>query len=316
MWIFSFHMPLFFIISGMLFASKGEIPPMKAFFRKRFSSIMIPYYLFSLIYFLIIIYGVFVSRSMEISDMFIQLWYALCHYGINVLWFLPALFAAEMIFAFFMKKTSGKKRWILMILLTVAALAVNSARGFLPKDVFWWQRIDELIVTLIRPVIACSFIAVGYLTGGDKGGDRGPSLCLLLTVLFFAVNLVVVRFNSPVDLRSMVLKNYLLYYIGAVSGSGFIILLSYLLTRVFKGAHAFTLLRFFGRNSLVFMAVHNNPVIWIAALQCSMFVNQFVTRARGYISYAVVVTVFLIYVSLMILLINRFAPILSGRKRF
>ncbi|MBR5376735.1 MAG: acyltransferase family protein, partial [Lachnospiraceae bacterium] len=157
-WIFSFHMPMFFIISGMLFALKGEIPGMKAFFRKRFSSIMVPYFLFSAIYFLIIIYGVFVSHSMSIGDMYLQLWYALCFYGINVLWFLPALFFAELLFAFLVKKFSGKKRWIVMILLTVAALAINEARGFLPKEVFWWQRLDELIVTLIRPVIACSFV--------------------------------------------------------------------------------------------------------------------------------------------------------------
>jgi fucose 4-O-acetylase-like acetyltransferase len=172
-WIFSFHMPMFFIISGMLFAAKGEIPEMKVFFKKRFSSIMIPYYLFSVIYFLIIIYGVFVSRSMGISDMFVQLWYAVCHYGINVLWFLPALFFAEMIFAFIMKKFGGKKRWTVMILFTIAALCINAARRFMPADAAVWLRIDELMVTLIRPVIACSFISIGYLAARGTGCGTG-----------------------------------------------------------------------------------------------------------------------------------------------
>ncbi len=314
LWIFSFHMPLFFIISGMLFAAKGEIPDTKVFLKKRFSAIMIPYLLFSLFYFLIIIYGVFVSHSMELPDLFVQLWYAVCFYGINVLWFLPALFFAEMIFAFIMKRFDGKKRWIVMLLLTIAALCINEARAFLPKDAALWLRADEFIVTLIRPVIACSFISIGYLIQ-KRNVSCHKIKCIILLILLFAVNLAVVIFNSPVDLRSMVLNNYLLYYVGAVSGSGFIILLSYLLTLLWKSEKAFPLLRFFGRNSLVFMAVHNNPVIWIAALQCSMFVNQFITRARGYVSYAVIVTVFLVYVSVMIMLINRFAPILAGRKR-
>ena len=334
-WIFSFHMPLFFIISGILFAAKGEIPELPVFFKKRFRSIMVPYILFSILYFLIILYGVFVSHSMDVSDMFLQLWYALMMYGINVLWFLPALFFAEMIFAFVIKRTKGKMRWAVFAGLTAAALAVNEARQLLPEVVPVFDRIDEVIVTLIRPVIAVSFVFIGYVSKGrfsvsrgrfsvssaqEKGVKRACSLMSQRTVpcfalLFLAVNIVVVKLNAPNDMRSMVLNNYLLYYTGAVAGSGFIILLCRFLTSIVRSGKAFPVLRFFGKNSLLFMAVHNNPVIWIAALQCSMFVNQFVTRVRGYVSYAVIILVFLIYVSAMILLINRFAPALAGHKR-
>ncbi len=350
-WIFSFHMPMFFIISGMLFAAKGEIPELSVFFKKRFRSIMLPYIWFSIIYFLIIIYGVFVSRSMGVEDMFLQLWYSVCMYGINVLWFLPALFFAEMIFAFVIKRTGEKKSPVFFAILTVAALAVNEARRLLPDGVPVYDRIDEIIVTLIRPVTACSFIFIGYLCvsrgrfsvsnsvsggrfsvlqsvsrgrfsvspGQEKGVKRAGFLLSQRTVpcfalLLLAVNIVIVKFNAPNDLRSMVLNDYLLYYIGAVAGSGFVILLCRFLSSLAKSGKAFPVLRFFGRNSLLFMAVHNNPVIWIAALQCSMFVNQFITRARGYVSYAVIILVFLIYVSVMILLINRFAPALAGRR--
>ncbi len=334
-WIFSFHMPLFFIISGILFAAKGEIPELPVFFKKRFRSIMVPYILFSILYFLIILYGVFVSHSMDVSDMFLQLWYALMMYGINVLWFLPALFFAEMIFAFVIKRTKGKMRWAVFAGLTAAALAVNEARQLLPEVVPVFDRVDEVIVTLIRPVIAVSFVFIGYVSGvrfsvsqgrfsvskvHAEGVKRAGSLMSQRTVpcfalLFLAVNIVVVKLNAPNDMRSMVLNNYLLYYTGAVTGSGFIILLCRFLTSMVRSGKAFPVLRFFGKNSLLFMAVHNNPVIWIAALQCSMFVNQFVTRARGYVSYAVIILVFLIYVSAMILLINRFAPALAGHKR-
>ena len=344
-WIFSFHMPMFFIVSGILFAAKGEIPEMKTFFRKRFSTIMVPYIGFSIIYFAVIIYGVFVSHSMEIPDLFIQLWYAVSMYGINVLWFLPALFFAEMLFALIMKKFSGNKRWVVMLLLLAAAMGINEARHFLPEGVAWCERIGEVIVTLIRPVFACSFITIGYLsavgllrweTGGrscclllfkriktnaltlQKGDNRTvplSPLSLIILPILLAVNIVTVVFNAPEDLRSLVLNNYALYYIGAVAGSGFVILLCAALSSLSKSGKAFPILRFFGRNSLVFMAVHNNPAIWILSLNVAMFVNQFVTRARGYISYAVIVLCFLLYVSVMIILINRFAPILAGKRR-
>ncbi|MCR5650003.1 MAG: acyltransferase family protein [Lachnospiraceae bacterium] len=324
-WIFSFHMPMFFIISGMLFAAKGEIPPMKDFFKKRFSTIMVPYYLFTVIYFLIILYGVFISHSMNITDMFVQLWYAVSLYGINVLWFLPALFIAEMIFALIMKKFDGKKRWIAVLIMTMAALGVNEIRGYIPENPAVYVRLNEIIVMLLRPVIACSFISIGYLfemTGGrfcchlfSKKLSAEPSPCHLLTaVIFFAVNIAVVRFNSPTDLRSLVLNNYLLYYIGAVAGSGFIILMCRMVMSLSKSGKAFPVTRFWGRNSLLFMAVHNNPAVWIASLYAAMFVNKFVTRARGYVSYVVIVVCFLIYVSVMILLINRFLSVLAHQK--
>ena len=219
-----------------------------------------------------------------------------------------------MIFAFVIKRTKGKMRWAVFAGLTAAALAVNEARQLLPEVVPVFDRVDEVIVTLIRPVIAVSFVFIGYVSGGrfsvskgrfsvtpdrEKGVKRACSLMSQRTVpcfalLFLAVNIVVVKLNAPNDMRSMVLNNYLLYYTGAVAGSGFIILLCRFLTSIAKSGKAFPVLRFFGKNSLLFMAVHNNPVIWIAALQCSMLVNQFVTRARGYVSYAVIILVFLI----------------------
>lgn len=310
-WIFSFHMPLFFAISGMLFASKGEIPELPVFFKKRFQSIMIPYYLFSTVYFLVIIYGVFFSHSMDTGDMFLQLWYAASLHGINVLWFLPTLFFAEMIFAFAAKRFEGKKRWLFFIILVLAAVLANEARALLPDGVPFYDRLDEIIVTLIRPVIASSFIFAGYSL---KRAGEGPVPGVMVPC-FFVISIVVVRFNAPNDLRSMVLNNYVLYYIGAMAGSGFVIRLCRMLMSLSKSGRAFPVLRFFGRNSLLFMAVHNNSIVWIWALQISMLVNRYVTRARGYISYAVIVLVFLIYVFAMILIIGRFAPVLAGKKR-
>ncbi|MBQ7459554.1 MAG: acyltransferase family protein [Bacteroidales bacterium] len=45
-WVYSFHMPFFFFVSGMVYVQRGEF---KDFFYRRFRQIMVPYILFSLI---------------------------------------------------------------------------------------------------------------------------------------------------------------------------------------------------------------------------------------------------------------------------
>ena len=101
-WIFSFHMALFFIISGILISVKGENETdLRIFIRKRFKSVMVPYFWFSLIYIFIVLYSLLIDKVVPLKTLFIQLWYVLGMYGMNVLWFLPALFAGEILFFFF-----------------------------------------------------------------------------------------------------------------------------------------------------------------------------------------------------------------------
>ncbi len=53
-WLASFHMPLFFIVSGILFAHRhSEREHFGAYVKKRFFGMMVPYFAFSLIYILI-----------------------------------------------------------------------------------------------------------------------------------------------------------------------------------------------------------------------------------------------------------------------
>jgi hypothetical protein len=89
-----------------------------------------------------------------------------------------------------------------------------------------------------------------------------------------------------------------------------------LLSRILAGKNrekCFPLLTFYGINSLIFMAVHNNSGIMRLSLIASMYVNQFLTRARGYICYGVVILIYLLYVTLTIWVINTFFPFLAGK---
>ena len=133
--IYSFHMPLFFIISGFLWNdSKYKSMPFRVFITTKFRAYILPYLKIASICFVVwgIIYGLF--RFDSITDYFKQLLDYL--YGIVIvyarrdympecspIWFLVALFFAEMLF-YFAKKT----RIISLIVLLSAIVGYGSSR--------------------------------------------------------------------------------------------------------------------------------------------------------------------------------------------
>lgn len=91
-WIYSFHMPLFFFISGILFSNKNN-RSFLFFLKKRIVSLILPYVFFSLFNFLIL--SLF---DMDVPNFLVRGW------GQNPLWFIPVLFACEIFhFVFFQK---------------------------------------------------------------------------------------------------------------------------------------------------------------------------------------------------------------------
>ena len=80
-WIFSFHMPLFFIISGILFNPSRYVSSIK-FIQKRVLTLLLPYLIFSSI--------VLFFSNEKVTDWILSGW----NTGI-ALWFLPVLFLSE-----------------------------------------------------------------------------------------------------------------------------------------------------------------------------------------------------------------------------
>lgn len=102
--ISSFHMPLFFIISGMLIALKNEdTKNLKDSISKKARGILIPYISFSIIYFFIDIMNLYLHK-IDINTFIENAISSVTFYGVSVLWFLPALFIGESVALFIMVK--------------------------------------------------------------------------------------------------------------------------------------------------------------------------------------------------------------------
>ena len=311
-WISSFHMPLFFIISGMLIHYKGEVSrDLSETIPKKCRSILIPYLWFSLIYFLIDILNVLLHK-IDLHTFWVNLLHSVTFYGVSVLWFLPALFLAEAGFLIFTKK--------LPRIVSIAAMLITSLLAYLAQigisQIYTANETSLLITSVIdfirvflRGAIAMSFVCIAYYTFYLLKKTESFSVKeLLFGILLFIVNLPLSQLNGCVDFHYIILKNVPLFYLCAILGSlGLLI--------ICKNCRYVPALGYFGKNSLIVMSTHVNCYILYAAILIAWQIDTVVTRAKSYIFLFNIMIFTFLFEAVIIEVINRFFPFIIGRKR-
>ena len=326
-YIFSFHMPMFFIVSGILQSiKKDEIKPFKDVALSRFKGIMIPYYWFSFFYLLVVV-AALIKGEIAVQTLYLNIWYVLSGYGMNVLWFLPALYLGELLFIFLRRRIREEVPFVAVIVLSNAIVYLASYFiGIAEYPTPFLMRVHELIIMIFRPVLVSGFIAIGYyahelLKGkgrlgeffnkpqlSEKGGisARYRMAYIVLGLMLFGICFAFFRINNGIDFRTLAFRNVFFFFVCALSGS-------FGMISFCKGLPRIPLFCYWGVGSLIFMATHNSQVMLTWSLKTAMYVNQYLTRARGYICYAIVVVMITAYSTLMIYIIRRFFPFILGR---
>ena len=325
--IFSFHMPMFFIVSGILLAIKNdEVKPLKEVAKSRFRGIMIPYLWFSLFY-LIVVVAALIKGEIAVQTLYLNIWYVISGYGMNVLWFLPALYLGELLFILLRRRIRDHIPFITVVVLSNAIVYFLSYFvGIAKYPTPFAERMHDLITVILRPILVCGFISIGYymhklLRKGSRIGDffNKPELnekgsvsfkykaaYIVLGLMLFGVCFGLFRVNNGIDFRSLAFRNVFFFFVCALSGSFGMISLC-------KGLPRIPLFCYWGIGSLIFMATHNSQTVLTFSLKTAMYVNQYLTRARGYICYAIVIVIITAYSTFMIWLIRRFFPFIIGK---
>ena len=321
-WISSFHMPLFFVVSGILIAVKGD--PEKdlgELIGKRFKGIIIPYCWFSLSYFLIDILNLHVIKNIDKHTFIVDTIDSLTFYGMSVLWFLPALFLASVGFLFLKKKLNDKLLIFLLLFIAVAAYIIKLA-----LEPLYFANESSLLITaciktayiFLRALIAQCFVGYGYYV--KKWADRfrekpikaaavfsSRITELILGILLLAANIALSVYNGCVDLHNIILNNVPVFFTGAFLGCFGIVLIC-------KAIPAVRLITYFGRNSIIVMACHVNYYFLYAGIKLAWFVDSVNKHARHYVFVAVVMITVFALSSVLITVINRFFPFVLGKR--
>lgn len=153
--IYAFHMPLFFLISGMLF-KRDNFDGFRDFLKRRAKRLMVPFVIYSVVTWIIWAAFRFIRHDNVVSywDPLLQTVIAkgsgayMVHN--SALWFIPCLFATEIIYFSFSKFNDIAK-----FAISVCCAAVSFILGYYCTDDWWFLLPWNLDAALIAVLFYC-----------------------------------------------------------------------------------------------------------------------------------------------------------------
>lgn len=313
----AFHMPLFFLISGILIRKKKEEEkPFGILVKKKLCSIMIPYVIFSLLSFLMESSRILIKGLDEWNVVLRQLFQSFCLQGVSTLWFLPALFMGELLFVGIRKKTSYVGTFFCVLLIVIGACVLNTyeqtfaqihavSRGY--------RLFHDVCSMLIRNLFCVGFLCAGYFADYlfyEKSLGCFTDICM--TVVFGVIGFVSIQMSGLVDLRFMRFSSAPLYVVVAVSGSMTVLFLCRCLERLPHNPLQ-RIMEYYGRNSLTIMVTHMDfRVMYIAIRMLLLITIEPISSI--WFCLMIVMLVFLLEIPI-IWMVNKYFPFAVGRGR-
>lgn len=246
--IYSFHMPLFFILSGFILKCDEKRRTWLEIMKSE-KKMAVTYVFWSVIYLGIDLIAKYAFlRQTTLLELAKQVLCVVTTYGINVLWFLGSLITGRIIAKKLLINTYEEKKWLITVFLIIVPAAISPVLNLINS----WSVLILLIVFL-RWSFVTGLLLFGYLIK-DKvknliGG--GYTACGSLLLL---VNLVVAAYIGEVDIHHMELGIWPLFIISMITGTLGFICLCRLLEKVAIIRNG---LVFLGINSLFIMLTHN-----------------------------------------------------------
>ena len=296
--IFSFHMPFFFLLSGMLFKPNY---PLLVLFKRRFAALIRPY-----IAAIVLLYSVYFLytdiRLMTLLRRVVRSLYASGNYiEWAQLWFLPHLFILNMFAAVLFLLFYGRIKWLWLRLLFLAGM-LWAGVAFLP--VYYMKEVtiagqtillDGLPASIDLLLITATYFLLGFELRHRVSERFLASLWTLATsglVLLF-LNVI---FPDRIDLFFRTYDSLIVNTLEALSGSIFILSLS---SRIaLKQNWLFAVFKYFGQITIILLIFHQpaqsvtfghimqlveNPLVagffsFLASVGLPVLIHQFILK--------------------------------------
>ena len=254
-YIYAFHMPLFFIVSGILF---NQDKTLKNTIISRAKALLVPYVVFGGVYSVIFIVKSMLAGEADAVASTLKVFFL---YPVDkvpyesALWFLPAMYITSVAYA-------GLRRVMDIKWATVVAVA-SGAIGFIyPRltDVRLPWGIDVAWVALLFFHTGCLMKHFNWVERIKALRRKSTLLLLVLTAAVFALNIFMVFMNDKVNLRKVEYGNPLLAYVNAVAGTVICILIAILIDSLAHGTGFNALLCRISEVSIVFICINHNVI--------------------------------------------------------
>lgn len=231
--IYSFHMPLFFFLSGCLINKNCGVKIFDIhYIKNKFIQLIIPFCEYRII---LVVYWFLIERQFRELD-------------VGPIWFLPVMFFTYIMIAIILPYLKDiKDKCFLLISFLMLLFA-----GLLFRSYFYNLNetlLNELYISAIRVMVGCSWMIIGMISQDIYIYLKtinykvvfilAAIICLSLSIINGDVSLFNLQFG----------KSYLLYYLEGISGIVSVIILSKVL-----GTN--DSLEYLGKSSMIIMAFH------------------------------------------------------------
>lgn len=307
-WISSFHMPLFFVIGGILaYEKREEGRPLFSALAARARGTLVPYAAFTIMLLTMNTLEHFLEpgalSGAQLARQYVD---AATGYGIHILWFLPAYFTAGAIFLLLERGLRHVSRNLAVLFLAVGAYGVTvifrldqyavtdlSLAGFAGMD---------LLITLLRGILAMPFLLMGWYLGAFYG--RLPRKAFPVLALLLIPGGILALHLSVFDLHYLYVEPW--HYLAAfLSCAG--------LTALMRALPAIRPLAWLGRNSLVIMCTHATFFVVYYVSLGMFFIDNRIPLPQPVFNLGVAVLVCAAEIP-VVLMFNRYFGYLLGRK--
>lgn len=302
-YIQSFHMPLFFFISGYLFnANKYNF---RKYTVKRVYSLIVPYFLFGIINYIFWIVLVKTSLFITNDNLFDPIKYLLTinttvHLPIaNALWFLTCLFIVEISF-FALVKYIKNNNLSLAIVLIMFSL-IGYFYPLLTNIRLYWG-IDIAFTAIV-------FYGFGYLFKANKSSLNFFYKPKIYTIIpLFIISMIFELLNGQVALMKIIYNNYLYYYVSAFASILAYITLSIYLCNIefISNLKIYKVFLYIGKNTISILALNQVLILVLQKITVSIPINGNVKQLINsmiVIAISVPISYFL----------NKYFPIIVGK---
>lgn len=308
MYIYSFHVPLFFAVSGYLFIFKSN--NFKEFFIQKFKSIMVPYFVFAFLflipYFLL---GSNIASDLNLTldnnplKMIFGVFYGNGHNFYlkqnSPLWFLPCLFVIFIIFYLINKKIKNKKVIFLisLVFVLIGHLDYNFAIIRLPWSI-------DIAFSMYF------FFSLGYLLKEfDILNKIKNNYKIIISIVLIGIGIYFSQINTQVSYVINYYGNYLYFMISSIAG----IVGYFLLFSLLKNTRVKSL---FGKYTLGILIFHKPIVVLfqtkIGSIANNLKYGDFIIQ----IILGLFISIITILISVIIYKISlKYFPILYGKRK-
>lgn len=279
--IYSFHMPLFFIISGYLFNFSKYENNFKTLLKNRFNRLILPAFAFSIILYIekAILYLKHTINMDFLNDKLLNISHISNFLSLGgALWFLICLFFAELIFWLILHLTKNIKDVYKLIIVSIMTFC-----GIIIGKYF------HLPLSLDLALVAQIFLFSGYILKENKSLEKISGL--KFTIIFILLWIIDINFGG-LSMKNSQYSNLIFSIIGAIAAS--IIMINSIKFLTIHNKYFCQIFSYLGKESII-----------IYCMQIPIISSGHIMSLFG--SFFMVQTIFIIAISLCFgIIIKRF----------